>query len=579
MQVRLDSSEHKVYGSEKIIFLNPTDSNLTKICFHLYPNAFRDTSTTFAREDEHTRRQISSGVTSELTVAGISIDGIMLDSNAIDESGTLLHLTLRRPLAPRDSISISLEFTLNVPREMMRFGYNARGNYLLAHWHPILCGYQKGRLVDNEYHFNSEFFSNFSRYEIEIEVPPDFKIGSTGALKLAQKDSSRAQWIATADSVIDFAFAFGPAFEVFEADTLGVQLRYLLEKSHNALSAVTDAATKYSLAYCSENLFLYPYPAFTIVDFEFGASGMELPGMVAMSFPERRSMAIAAPLLRFVIAHEVAHEWFYGVVATNEAEEPWLDEGLSTYTTSRIMESMGDNLNSISVFGYRIGMVTFDRMFGLISKAEYPLNLKSWEYPDDLTYSSAVYYRASMVLATLEQLMGRARFDSALARFANEYKFKHPDTHDLLESLEQSMGAGLDKFYDQYIAGTSRVDYSVRSLEFKSFSGDDPATAKEYAISVTVAREFDGFLPQIVLVGLEDGTAIDTLWDGESKIAVFKFVSAQRPVHARIGMTQPVAIDENHANNSLYLKPFSWRLLTFEWDATFIGEFLLSLLL
>jgi hypothetical protein len=144
--------------------------------------------------------------------------------------------------------------------------------------------------------------------------------------------------------------------------------------------------------------------------------------------------------------------------------------------------------------------------------------------------------------------------------------------------MEEGLGLDLGKFVRQFVAGTSRVDYAVRTLEYKSVPEEDSAVGKRYEISVTVARELDGILPQKISIGLNDGGVIDTTWDGSSRIAAFDFRADSRPEYVEIGSRGVCALDENAANNSLYIKGFGSRLLTFEWDLVFVLEFLLSLL-
>ena len=580
IDARLDTSAHKIRAVERVVFLNPTGDSLEQVCFHLYPNAFRDTSSVFARKDAHSREHILFSGKSELIISNIIIDGVNLDPGAVTESGTLLYLAVPSPLAPRDTVVISLDFELTIPGRGLRLGYSERGNYILSHWHPILCGYQGGRLVDNEYYPLSEFFSNFSNYDVRLEIPPDFSVGATGKLALIEKDSSRSVWRAVADTVIDFAFACGPAFEVFESDTLGFNLRYMLSRENRKFLQAVDNATKYSLAYCSERLLKYPYSTFTLVDSEIGAQGMELPQMNVITFPGGGMISTAEPILWFIIAHEVAHEWFYGTIASNEAEEPWLDEGLSTYMAARIMELQPDSLKSILILGYPIPINTLDRLFAMMSKAEWPSNMKSWDYPDDFSYSAAVYFRASAMLQTLEQMVGRAAFDSALKDYANRYRFGHPRAEEFQNALEKSLGIDLNSFFEQFIAGTARVDYAIRNVEYKSIAKSNAASIAEYNITVTVGREYEGILPQKIEIGLKNRTVIDTLWDGIARTAIFEFNANSRPEYARIGYGGgPYALDENAANNSIYLKSFGSRLLIFEWDTVFALELLLALLL
>jgi hypothetical protein len=574
--VKLDTSSHSITGSEKISFMNPTSDSLDKICFHLYPNAFKDTSSVFCRENSEMRSQVAGGNKSELKVTNLAINSQLIDSSAINESGTLMYITLPSRLPPLDTIAISLNFELKIPKTLMRIGYNQLGNYLLSHWHPILAGYQKGRLTDFEYHSNGEFFSNFSSYDIKLDIPTGFQIGSTGELTEISKDSSRIIWQAHADSVIDFAFACGPAFDVREIDTLGIHIRYLLEKSHLEYGDPVDAITKFSLGYNSRMFFHYPYKTFTLVDFQPDASGMELPGMVVITFPGTRLFSNGKKILNLTVAHEITHEWFYATVASNEAEEPWLDEGITSYVTERLLGAGGDTLRELDILGYKLNLNILEHLTALMAKGEYPIDLKSWDYPDEMSYGIAVYNRSSLVLGTLESLVGRDKFDYFLKSYAQNFRFKHPHTDDLVKCAATYANIDMTTFYSQFIHGTSRLDYAIRDIKYKSLQNSN--STKKYEITVILAREQDGILPQHIRLTLEDGSALDTtLEDPYLKIRELKFFTESRPASAAIINNYP--LDENVTNNTIYMDSYGSRLLSFEWDTVFMVEFLFSLIL
>ncbi len=578
IEARLDTANQVIYGTQRVIFQNPTSQRLNRICFHLYPNAFKDTSTVFCRESEEVRSDVASGNISRLEVSDLKLDGKEPDPDGIDIKGTLMYIDLLKDLPPAGKVEISLRFELSIPKINVRFGYDTDGNYLLSHWFPILCGYQKDRLIDWEYHANSEFFSNFASYSVTLELPPDFTAGSTGNLKLVDKNDSTAVWHAEEEPVIDFAFACGPGFELLESDTLGIKIHYLLRNKNVELFERIDRITRYSLAYCSEKLFKYPYKNFTVVDFMPGAGGLELPGLISITIPESGSMR-ASGHLENTIAHETAHQWFYAMIATNEFEEPWLDEGLASYYTSRIASSFGDGIDFIGLFGYDVSMDELFRTFALIGKAPYPINLKSWEYPGFMHYNTAVYTRALLVLQTLEGLVGDSAFAGALKDFAESYRFKHPDGEDFLSSIASSAGLDLTDFSSQFVSGTARVDYGVTSLKYDEVSGESEGAAVKYEITVDVRRELDGIIPQRITVGLSDGAIVDTTWDGRSGVASFEFVADSKPWYAGIDENNVSPLDENRTNDRIYLNSHSMRLISFEWDTVFVLEFILSVFL
>lgn len=578
IEARLDTAAHEVYGHEMIRFLNPNDGPLDRLCFHLYPNAFKDSSSVFCREEERVRKDVAGGNVSRLDVSNLEIDGRKVDSSRIRIDGTLMHVDLNAELPPGRTTEISLSFELLVPRVKVRFGYDREGNYLLSHWFPILCGYQKGRLIGNEYHANGEFFSNFGNYAVRLTLPPGFAVGSTGGLAKLVENDSLMIWEAKADTVIDFAFACGPAFKIRESDTLGIKIHYLLKEDRLKSFERIDRITKYSLAYCSERLFAYPYDDFTMVDLDPGAGGLELPGLVAVELDQPVRM-MTRSAVDATIAHEIVHQWFYATIATNEFEEPWLDEGLTSYLTTEITVSYPDAEGFVNISGYEISLDELFRFFTLFEGPSYPIDLESPEYPNQMEYNAAVYSRASMVLKTLKQILGDTVFADALGDYARRYRFGHPDGNDLMMSLSSSSGKDLSGFFSQFVGGTARVDYSVTSLDYSRIDQDSAGAGGQYSISVGVRRNLEGIVPQKITVVLADGARMDSLWDGQSRLTTIEFEAESEPAYAALDEDGITELDENRANNRIYRQSLSTRLMSFEWDTIFALEFLLSMIL
>ncbi len=574
IDVRLDTAEHRLYGSQMVRFMNPTSDPLDKIAFHLYPNAFSDTNSVFCSESRSTKADVASGNVSRLDVSEIAIDGKRVDSSRIEISGTLMYISLRDVIPPEREIEISCKFELLIPRAKARFGHNGKGDYLLAHWYPILCGYQAGRLIDGEYHANGEFFSNFGSYDVTLRLPPDLVVGATGNLDLLNEDDTLSIWHASADTVIDFAFACGRNFKKFESDTLGIKIEYLLAGSDTSLFERVDKMTKYSLVLCSERLFPYPYDKFEVVDFDSGSPGLELPGMIIVSLGQRRRV-VEGSLLESLIAHETAHEWFYAAIASNEADEPWLDEGFATYFENTILESLPDLGPEFSVFGFGLSYDDISRIFALSKGSLYPIGLASYDYPGWMEYESAVYTRANMVLRTLEQVVGDTLFAAALRRYSMTYRFGHPSANDFKRTISDFTGRDLSEFYSQFIDGTARVDYAVTGLRFESIADEE----SRYMATVDLRRVLDGILPQTVSLILEDGSIVDSVWSGRPKVTSLEFKTDSKPLYAAIDQHAISPLDEQLANNRLYIQSHWIRLISFDWDSAFLVEVILALFL
>jgi len=577
IEVSLDTTSRFLQGKEKVVFHNPTNKALERICFHLYPNAFSDTNSVYCREDLQARDNVEKGYTSKLNISNVSIEGALIADERITIDGTLAYIDLPQALPPARELQFEMEFSLEIPKTISRFGHDGRGDYLFAHWYPAVAGYQNGELIDAEYHANSEFFSNFGFYDVTMKLPANMIVGSTGQLSLAESSDTLAVWNARADSVIDFAFACGENFKRFESDTLGVKIHYLLTENGSEQLTALDEITRYSLGYCGDVLFDYPYSDFTVVEFRSGSAGMELPGMIVLAIPEMKdSKRVKAP--ESLVAHETIHQWFYGMIASNETDEPWLDEGLTTYLTTKLMDSRPASQKEQSFFGIEFDYDDIRRIFTLSSHASYPVSLKSYDYPGWAEYETAVYYRAAFALQALDISVGDSVFTSALKTYANTYRFKHPTTEDFKNTVRESTRKELDGFYSQFIDGTSRVDYAITSLDFEKV-GADSADFTGYSVKVGVRRELDGILPQVVTVKLEDGSEISSDWDGVDKVAEFEFTSRSKPLYAALDENSRYLLDEDISNDRLYIETHSLRFITFDWDMASIMEFILAFFL
>lgn len=578
IEVSLNDSTHILSGSEKISYLNPTSHNLTSIAFHLYPNAFKDTSTVYCREDADMRKRVEQGNVSKTDVYNIRIDDAAVEEDEYRIDGTRLYIDLEKPLSPGARIEISLDFETLIPRMMGHFGYDTDGDYLVAHCMPILCGYQKDRLIDREYHANSEFFSNFSYYDVILRLPGEFKAVSSGVLTKDSESDSMTEWHAVADTVIDFAFVCGQDYAEFESKSDSISLKYLIKERHKDLFPAVDSTVKNSLGYCGEQLFPYPYRVFSVAEIGFGQAGLELPGLIISGIFSYGG-DIDDVMLKKTIAHETAHEWFYATVATNEFEEPWLDEGFASFMERKIALAYGFDAFPVFFSDYLVSDMSVTRFFALSEKARYPVDLKSWDYPDRQSYTAAVYGRGWMVLQVLENVLGDSTFAEALKNYAEEYRFRYPDRQDFLQIMSQSSSQNLDEFNRMFIEGTARVDYGIESARYEIVKPKADSGKTVYKIYVDVVREYGGILPQVVTVGLEDGTVIRKNWDGGERIKQFTIEAESIPVYVSIDKTISYALDENINNNSAYFKGHVTRMVSFEWDVIFIIEFLASIIL
>ena len=566
IEAELDTSSKTLTGRESVEFYNPTSNALDVIIFHLYPNAFRDTLTVMAKSNKRLKASTTHNP-GYIDCDSITIDGQVPDSIKLAE--TLLYIYPKQILPPGTVCLIEMNFKIKIPSMMLRYGYDINGNYLLAHWHPILVGYQKNKAVIFDYSVDGEFFSNFSFYDVRLVIPQSFLLASTAEINEPDSTLDRKSYYSLhAERVIDFAFACGPAWlsKSIEHDSTEINILYL-PRNEARLPDLIESITG-SLDYFEDRLFKYPSRSISYIDIKPGANGMELPDMVAMSFENDRFSNKWG--LAMTAIHETAHQWFYAVIASNEFDEAWLDEGFVSYSTDRAMEAIYGQARMIYFHGLEASFTDISALSVRLARSLTPVAWPSDQFYDDDYYIN-VYGRAAAVIRTLEGLLSTEIFNRALKEYAESYKYKHPDSHDLKASFEKSTGRRLDWFFESFIFGTTRVDYEVSLI--KAVKDNDA-----YANTVEVQRNYEGVLPQHIKVSFNDGSDTLLYWDGLGKYRTFEFVSNAPVVWAAVDTGYFYLIDEDLTNNSLRIQPETGTISSFSADIGFLVQMFLLIL-
>ncbi len=362
MQVELSPSEKMLQGSQEITWRNTSKAPIQELRFHLYLNAFRDFESTFMKEVGHDWRQRWSAKHKEF--GGIHLKELRLlgpggetdlqwvfirpdDQNPDDR--TVISVELPQAVGPGESIELRSRFEVKLPKAYRRTGWVGDHSFFCMQWFPklgVLQDTADGNAWNcHQFHANSEFFADFSNYQVEITLPNAFKVGATGGEAREEAQGEKTVHKFRQQNVHDFAWVasknFSKHVEVDEASK--VQLILLLQVEHDSQVQIDRhlQAAKVALEFYGSRFGPYPYQALTIVDSaepltadgdRLGA-GMEYPTLICAGtklFPHSR-----ADTPESVVTHEFGHQYFYGMSASNEFEEPWLDEGLTTFTESR----------------------------------------------------------------------------------------------------------------------------------------------------------------------------------------------------------------------------------------------------
>ncbi len=612
IKANLSPGEKIVFGDEVLTWLNSGDSPISELHFHLYLNAFKNNRSTFMKESGGSHRgfALDEDRWGYIDVSRIGIQGgadltptmvyIQPDDQNSDDQ-TVMKVLLFEPLPPGETIVLEIAFQSKLPQVFARSGY--KGNFfMVAQWFPKIGVWENGQWNCHQYHSNSEFYADFGVYEVEITVPEDYVLGATGKrIKQVKNNDGTVTYIHYQEDVHDFAWTACPDFveirKLFTLDDPPVQTEMILlvHKAHLKLKDRFEESLRNGLEFYSKSYGAYPYETITLVDpplNALGAGGMEYPTLFtsigSWFFPK------GLRLPEMVTIHEFGHGYWYGIVASNEFEEAWLDEGINSYSEVKAMNHYyGNDRSMVDLGAIRMSdLVNFRISILGLSKLD-PIMTKSWEFYSGGSYGANVYAKAALTLLTLEGYLGEDVMAEIMKTYFERWKFRHPKSEDFFAVAEEVSGQDLSWFFDQFFKTPGQLDYSVsriRSDEIKDpqgiFNGElvEPdkiegsSKEKTYKNEVVILRKGDLFFPQEISIVFENGEEIRETWDGRARWKRFEYIKPHKLKMARIDPENKVPLDINQMNNSRLLKPNKNPLLRHALGITLIFQKLLTLL-
>jgi len=465
-----------------------------------------------------------------------------------------MKLPLRKPLPPQDTISLEIEFVVKLPQILVRMGYSGE-SFMIGQWFPKMAVLEEdGCWNAHQYHPNSEFFADFGTYDVSITLPLEYVVGATGYLQdeRTNPDSTKTL-VYQAEDVHDFAWVADPDYLISKRMVEGIKLVFLYKPEHRKkVKRIMDAA-EFALKHYSSTFGNYHYKKFVIADARvgFGGGAMEYPMFITISPSGLSTERIK--LDEMVLLHEIAHQWWYGMVASNESEEAWLDEGFAVYSQRKALDKrFGPAANLVNLWGIEIGNQDLAKL-GYLLDPQSDITVKnSWEFQDFLSYRANVYYKAYLLLQTLENLLGEEKMVKLLKRYFQRYKFKHPKTEDFIQLATEIGGRDLNPFFSQLLFGTGICDYQVAHI--KSTPLKKEGKQQIYQTVVLLKRLGEIKIPVEILIELEDGEKIERIWDGKKRWHKLELETKAKIKSAAIDPENKIVLDIDVNNNSLTTK-------------------------
>ncbi|HXZ13637.1 MAG TPA: M1 family metallopeptidase [Candidatus Sulfotelmatobacter sp.] len=572
IEARLDPAKKSIQASEVLTYHNLTGQPQQTFPFHLYLNAFQPQSTFMTeshRDDpgfEWKPAYRGSIRITRLEVAGMGdlTDRMQFvhpdDSNADDR--TVMQVELPKPIPPGGDVQFKISFEDQMPRVVARTGY-VRDFFMVGQWFPKVGVWWKGAWNCHQFHETTEFFADFGTFDVKLTVPQGEIVGAGGDLISAVSSSDGTKTLTYhSEDVHDFSWTASPHFQVVEDTWTGsggtVKIHVLMSPGHDRTTARYLEALKGTLQAYDEWIGPYPYDRITVVDPPHGgleAGGMEYPTLVtadtAWWMPKR------AYVPELVLVHEFGHQYWYGMVATNEFEEAWLDEGINSYLEAKVMDHLYGKETSVFQFRWtQLGEDAEQRRDYLRVADMDPLTRFGWKFQSDSAYGGISYGKTASVLLTLEKIIGEKTLMQALHAYFLRYRFTHPTGEDFLKTVEEVSGKNLRWYFDQAVYGTNILDYEILDVQSDpvNWYEEDERAAKPgsrlFRNYVTVHRKGDFIFPVDLAVKFDDGQTAREHWDGRDRWVRYTHDRPAEIVSAEIDPEHQILLDRDLFNNS-----------------------------
>ena len=609
IDLTLDTARKHVSAQQILTFNNPSADTIWTMPFHLYYNAFKNNKTVFMRnggrafankskEDKQRGIWPYIQVLRVTTAAGVlpmdSLHYIQPDIANPDDH-TVLELRLTTPILPYQSYTLTMDWESSIPNASIRTGYN-RDYYFMVQWYPKLGVYEpagtrfaeQGQWNCHQYHPQTEYYGEFGVYEVTMNVPKGYVVGGSGYQTQATLKNDRQVVTYLAEDVIDFAWTASPNFMEIHRDWKGVDVKLLIMPEHVCNQERFFEAAFYTLDFFEAYLEKYPYPSLTIVSppyYGLFSGAMEYPTL--FTAPTLCLLPENLRTTQTLTMHELTHQYFMQMLATNEQEEAWMDEGFTAFFEAKMMDKY-----------YPKGVFYWDYLDWYIGSMEYrrgrffnsdninigPLSQMSWQYQHG-GQREIFYGKGAMSLATLEGLVGEPCFKDLMQQYFKRWKFKHPSRLDFMAIVRERVAlfhspefaASIDHYMEQVVYGTGACDYSVHSISntlieeplgyFEQWEkarlplGDD--WTEQFRAQVILYRLEALQVPQEIRVTFDDGSSVLEKWDGVARSHDFTYEGSRKIVSVHIDPAFKIPIDKNIWNNSYTLRPTSPGILRY----------------
>lgn len=539
----LDQRAHLLRATERIEVRNESGGNVTRLYFHLFPNAFRSAGTAYARE--HARLPWSSNPLDWIPWGSrrgfITIHSVQVGGRdapfTVDE--TIMRVPLASPLGSGETLSIQIAFEVKLPVLQLALGYRG-SSYAMALWFPKLAVPDTAGWRGEGEPAEDAFYADCGSYDVRITTPSEVVVAATGEQAAAADNgdgTTTRRW--RAEQVRYFAWVADPRYRVKRFGWNGITVEYLQvgredRSLERGLETIRQALDHYGARYGR-----YPHQSLVIAEtpaLGSGIGGISYSQLVMLPAGLRQS-AIPGISYRGALAHEIAHQWWGMTVGVRDDADDWLNEGFAEFAAfdlerDRSARNAGSGLRRAEYLNQ--ADVGFDRKIVQPDSAFDGMGARE----------IALYAKAPFVLQMLQYLVGRDTLDHILGAYVSRYRYQTARTADFVALADSVSGQDLTWFFDQWLDSTATCDYSIEAVDSVARPGAG------YRSVIRLRRNGRIAMPVEVEVTLEDGRVLRRDWAGREPS--YEIVIDSAPAVRRVVLDPDRRLLETNRFNNLY---------------------------
>lgn len=428
-------------ATQRINYVNKEQQPLSELYFHLYPNMYQNKNMV---EPAYMKTMYPGGFNKGgIEVYEVSVLGVKLDTEIKDR---LLKINLDNPLAPMDSLIITFKYKTSLPNSLGRMGYY-NDCYNLTSFYPVAAVYDNGWQIDDYNYIGDPFFTDMADYHITLTLPENFTVAATGEYTTTSENGMKSLKI-DAYNVREVAVVASPHLKMFEENVDGISVRsYAVDETYGreALSYAKD-----SISFYNNTFGKYPYSQISVVGSEYFGGGMEYPNIVLIAgnlYDEESKTD-----LEWTVAHEIAHQWWYGVVGSNPIKDPYVDESLTEFSTLIYTRSKYDE-NTFNQLKNQYILSPYAKYKHLVSDGKVHKNTP--KFKSSLELSMLVYIKGSMMYIDMENIMGKEKLCEILKSYYEKYAYSIVSSDQLKNHIKESYEYDWDAFFNKWLYSTN----------------------------------------------------------------------------------------------------------------------------